>query len=118
MKNRALAFVVSVALLIVARQPVVDSAFAAENPAGIEKVTEQQARTIAHKRYPDSAFESAELETEHGHRIWSIDLRPHGSNDIREVQIDAISGEIIATELETPDDQAREAAEDKAANEH
>lgn len=94
-------------------------AAAAETPAAAKaKISEKQARSVAHERFPDSAFESAELETEHGTLIWSIDLRPHGSNDIREVQIDALTGAIVATEIESPAQQAAERAEDQASQSH
>jgi hypothetical protein len=96
------------------------SAFASEAPAmtkaGVSgRISEQQARDIARQKFPDSAFESAELETEGGALIWSIDVRPHGSNDIRELQIDAHDGHLIRTEIETPADQAAEKAADLAA---
>ena len=38
---------------------------------------------------------------------------PH-SKDITEVQVDAKTGEIAAVEVETPEQQAKEAEEDKA----
>lgn len=79
------------------------------------KLTEQAAREIAQQRVPNSAFESAELENEHGHLVWSIDLRPNGSNEIREVHVDAYTGAILATETETDEQHRAEQDEDAAA---
>lgn len=81
--------------------------------SGQSKISESTAREIAAKRYPNSAFESAELEKEDNRLIWSLDLRPNGSNQVQEVHIDAMTGEIIATEYETPQMQRDEAAEDE-----
>lgn len=77
------------------------------------KITEKAARSIAAARYPNSAFESAELENENNRLIWSLDLRPNGSNKIQEVHIDAMTGDIITTEYETPQKEKDEAAEDQ-----
>jgi hypothetical protein len=109
-----------ITLLSIAISLCLGTAFASESPAtakaaGGERITKQQARSIAQQKYPDSAFESAELETENGTLIWSVDVRPHGSNDIRELQIDAHNGKLIKTEIETPADQAAEKAADLAA---
>ncbi len=86
----------------------------AGNAAETAKLTEQAARKIAQERVPNSAFESAELEKEHGRLIWSIDLRPNGSNEIREVHIDAQTGAVLATETETEAQHRAEMAEDAA----
>ena len=37
------------------------------------------------------------------------------SDNITEVQVDAITGKIVSSEVETPKDQAKEAAADKKA---
>jgi uncharacterized membrane protein YkoI len=79
------------------------------------KLTEQAARKIAQQRVPNSAFESAELEKENGRLIWSIDLRPNGSNGIDEVHVDAFTGTVLAIKKETAEEQRAEKAEDAAA---
>ncbi len=109
-----------ITLLSIVTSLCLGAAFASESPAtdkasGSKKITEQQARDIAKRQIPDGALESAELETEDGVLIWSVDVRPHGSNDIRELQIDAHDGHVIKTETETPADQAAEKAADLAA---
>ena len=52
-------------------------------------------------------------EREHGTLVWSFDIAVPGSKDIHEVQVDAKNGMIVASEIETPDAQARERAADK-----
>jgi hypothetical protein len=109
-----------ISLLSLVTSLCLGTALASESPAtakaaGSKRITKQQARSIAQQQYPDSAFESAELEKENGTLIWSVDVRPHGSNDIRELQIDAHDGHLIKTEIETPADQAAEKAADLAA---
>lgn len=113
MKLLAIAFVCSLASLV-AYSPAhaAESHDSATQPSQ-SKITEKAARSIAAARYPNSAFESAELETEKNRLIWSLDLRPNGSNKIQEVHIDAMSGDIIATEYETPQMEKDEAAEDQ-----
>ena len=87
----------------------VDKAATSQAPA---RLTKQAARDIAQARVPNGAFEHAELEKEGGRLIWSIDLRPNGSNDIIEIQIDAYSGEVVATATETPAQQRAERNQD------
>ncbi len=81
--------------------------------SGQNNISEKSAREIAAKRYPNSAFESAELEKENNRLIWSLDLRPNGSNKIQEVHVDAMTGDIVKVEYETPKMQKDEAAEDQ-----
>ena len=79
------------------------------------KVTEAQARTLALTKAPGGKVESSELEEENGHLIWSFDISTPGTKNITEVQVDAKEGKIVAVDIETPKDQAKEAAEDKKA---
>jgi uncharacterized membrane protein YkoI len=55
------------------------------------------------------------LEKEHGKLIWSFDIAMPKSKSITEVQVDALSGKIVSTQVETPKDQAKEAAADMKA---
>jgi hypothetical protein len=45
--------------------------------------------------------------------IWSFDIGMPHSKDITEVQVDAKTGKIVNVQVETPQDQAREAAADQ-----
>jgi hypothetical protein len=80
------------------------------------KVTEAQARALALTKAPGGKVESSELEEENGHLIWSFDISTPGTKNITEVQVDAKDGKIVAVDIETPKDQAKEANEDKKAS--
>ncbi|MEO5565496.1 MAG: PepSY domain-containing protein [Luteimonas sp.] len=77
------------------------------------KLTRAAAERIALAKVPSGAVKTAELEREHGTLVWSFDIAVPGSKDIHEVQVDAKNGMIVASEIETPDAQARERAADK-----
>src|SRR4029077_15921251 len=74
------------------------------------KVTKGQAEKIALSKVPSGTIKSGEIENEHGRLIWSFDIAKPGTKDITEVQVDAKSGEIASVKMETPKDQAAEAA--------
>ena len=76
-------------------------------------VPEAEARKIALARIPGGRIESAELEKERGKLIWSFDIAVPKSRNFTEVQVDAKSGKLVSTKIETPADQAREARADR-----
>jgi len=49
------------------------------------------------------------LENERGKLIWSFDIAVPKSRNVTEVQVDARTGSIVSTQIETPADQAKEA---------
>jgi len=77
------------------------------------KVTKSQAEKTALTKVPDGIIKSAELEREHGLLIWSFDIAKPGTKRITEVQVDAKTGKIASVKIETPKDQATEAAAEK-----
>jgi uncharacterized membrane protein YkoI len=77
------------------------------------KVTKSQAEKTALTKVPDGIIKSAELEREHGRLIWSFDIAKPGTKNITEVQVDAKTGKIASVQVETPKDQATEAAAEK-----
>jgi len=77
------------------------------------KVTKSQAEKTALTKVPNGIIKSAELEKEHGLLIWSFDIAKPGTKNITEVQIDAKTGKIASVQVETPKDQATEAAAEK-----
>jgi uncharacterized membrane protein YkoI len=79
------------------------------------KVTEIQARQTAMAKVPGGTVKSSELEKECGKVIWSFDIAMPKSRNITEVQVDAKTGKIISTQIETPADQAKEANADQKA---
>jgi uncharacterized membrane protein YkoI len=82
-------------------------------PKAKAKVPEADARKTALARVPGGTIKSAELERERGKLIWSFDIAMPKSSNITEVQVDANAGTIVSTVIETPADQAREAAADR-----
>ena len=73
----------------------------------------EQARQIALAEVPGTIIEG-ELEDEDGQRIYSFDITPQDKpGEIREVHVDPSSGKILRTEIETPEDEAREEAEEE-----
>ena len=78
------------------------------------KVTESAARATALARVPHAVVKASELEREKGKLVWSYDLTTPKSKNITEVQVDAITGKVVGVNVETPKDQAKEAAADKS----
>jgi hypothetical protein len=77
------------------------------------KVTKSRAEKNALTKVPDGIIKGAELEREHGLLIWSFDFAKPGTKNITEVQVDAKTGKIASVKIETPKDQATEAAAEK-----
>jgi uncharacterized membrane protein YkoI len=80
----------------------------------VTKVERSVAEKTALARVPDGVIKESELEREHGHLVWSFDIAQPSSANIIEVQVDAIDGKVVSVTTETPADQAREAAADRA----
>jgi hypothetical protein len=78
------------------------------------RVSRADAEHTALARVPSGTIKEGELEKEHGRLIWSFDIATPDSNDITEVAVDAVTGAVVAVDQESPEDQAKEAAEDAA----
>ena len=76
-------------------------------------VSKSQAEKTALNKVPHGVIKSEEIEREHGKLIWSFDIGMSGTKNITEVQVDAKTGKIVSMQVETPKDQAKEAAADK-----
>lgn len=76
-------------------------------PSGA-KVTQADAQATALKRVPGGIVKESELETERGKLLWSFDIATPGTDEITEVQVDAITGEILSVEKETVAQQQAE----------
>jgi uncharacterized membrane protein YkoI len=103
MKNRILVVLIIlliVAVPILARQSTADQETAQQQKlARLVKVTKDAAQQTALKREPGDV-ESSELEKEHGHLVYSFDIR-NKRGTITEVQVSAITGKIVRVEHET-----------------
>lgn len=76
------------------------------------KISRADAEKTALQKVPNGTIKEAELEKEKGKLIWSFDIGTPDSKDIKEVNVDAITGDVVSVETETPEQQAKEAAED------
>ena len=77
------------------------------------KITKAEAEQIALAKVSHGVVKSVEIEKEKGHLVWSFDIARPGTHDITEILVDAKTGKIISTQIESPRDQAKEAAADK-----
>jgi len=72
-----------------------------ENHANLQaqaKVSEADARATALTKVPDGKIKEGELEKEHGKLIWSFDIAKPNAEGISEINVDAVTGEIVAVE--------------------
>jgi uncharacterized membrane protein YkoI len=79
------------------------------------KVSEDSARKIALKAVPGGTVKAAEVEKENGKLIWSMELTVAGKKGIEEVNIDAMTGKVIAKEHESDAKEAKEAKDEAKA---
>ncbi len=76
-------------------------------------VSRAEAEKIALAKVTNGTIKEGEIEKEKGKLIWSFDITTPGTADISEVQVDAMSGEVVAIEKESPAQQAKEKKQDK-----
>ena len=72
------------------------------------KVAEADARKTALAQVPGGKVQSHELERENGKLIYSYDIKVAGKSGIEEVNIDAVTGAIVAHEHEDAKAEAKE----------
>ena len=72
------------------------------------KITRADAERIALVKAPGGTIKEGELEKEKGKLIWSFDIATPGTRDLTEVAVDALTGEVVATEKEAPADEVKE----------
>ena len=66
------------------------------------KVSRADAEKIALAKVPGGSIKEGELEKEKGKLIWSFDIATPGTKDITEVQVDAVTGEVVSVAKEAP----------------
>jgi uncharacterized membrane protein YkoI len=71
------------------------------------KVSRDDAGKTALANVPDGTIKESELEKEHDRLIWSFDVATPDAKDITEVNVDAITGAVVSTEKETPEDHEK-----------
>ncbi len=72
------------------------------------KVSKESAQQTALAKAPGGTVKEGELEKEKGKLIWSFDITTPDSKDITEVGVDAITGDVVSVEKETPAQQKAE----------
>jgi len=65
------------------------------------KVSEADAIATAEKAVPDGKIESGEIEREGGKLIYSFDIKVPKKSGVEEVNVDAMTGEVVKKEHET-----------------
>ena len=77
------------------------------------KISKAEARKIALDRVPGGTIKEGDIEKEKGKLLWSFDIATPGTKDITEVQVDAMTGQVLEVSKETVADQAKEKKEDE-----
>ncbi|HKW31297.1 MAG TPA: PepSY domain-containing protein, partial [Verrucomicrobiae bacterium] len=72
------------------------------------KIAKVDAEKSALAQVPNGTVKEAEIEKEHGKLIWSFDLTVPDSKDIKEVAVDALTGQVVSVETETAEQEAKE----------
>src|SRR5664279_3293359 len=72
------------------------------------KVSKDDAEKIALAKVPNGTIKESELEKENGKLQWSFDVTTPDTKDITEVNVDAMTGDVISVDKEAPEDQKKE----------
>jgi hypothetical protein len=82
--------------------------------ATVSKESAQATALHAVKNSSTATVASAELEAENGCLIWSFDVKLKNKRGIQEVTVDAGTGKVLTSTLETPRDETVEKAQEAA----
>lgn len=72
------------------------------------KITKADAEKTALAKVPGGKISAGELEEENGKLLWSFDISTPGTKDITEVQVDAMTGDVLSVAKESAADEAKE----------
>ena len=97
--------------MIVGSLLLATASFAADDPKLVSeaKIKETEARATALAQVKNGTVRSEELEREHGHLIYSYDIQVPGKSGIDEVNVDAMTGKVIAKTHEGDKAERKEA---------
>lgn len=87
------------------------TAFAKARPPK-DRITMEQARKVATASFPGKV-KGEELEFEGGRWIYSFDLITNQDKGIHEIHVDAVSGRLLDSHVETAADEKKEASEEQ-----
>lgn len=88
----------------------------AETQADLQKeakMTMADARAMALRTVPNARIQAGEIEREGGKLIYSFDMKVPHKSGIDEVNIDAMTGQLVSNQHETPSAERAEAAADE-----
>jgi hypothetical protein len=71
-------------------------------------ILRSEAEQIALARVPNGAIKEGDIEKENGKLVWSFDIAKPGTANITEVQVDAMTGQVLSIEKEIPPRQSKE----------
>lgn len=77
------------------------------------KVTRAAATRTALAKVPGGTIKESELENENGALVWSFDITMPKDKNIHEVQVNAMTGAVVSSAIETPKAQAKEVVQDR-----
>ena len=73
------------------------------------KISKADAQAMALAKVPGGTIKEGELERENGKLQWSFDVATPGTKDITEVNIDAVTGQVLGVDKENAAAEAKEA---------
>jgi uncharacterized membrane protein YkoI len=76
------------------------------------KITKAEATKIALDKVPGGTIKEGDIEKEKGKLLWSFDIATPGTKDITEVQVDAMTGQVLDVSKESVAEQEKEKKED------
>jgi uncharacterized membrane protein YkoI len=99
-------------LVIIGSGMLATASFAADDPKLVAqaKIKETEARATALAQVKNGTVKAEELEREHGRLIYSYDIEVPGKSGVDEVNVDAMTGKVIAKTHEGPEVERKEAA--------
>ena len=77
------------------------------------KVTKAAATKTAMAKVPGGTIKDSELEKENGALVWSFDITLPKDRNVHEIQVNAMTGAVVSSVIETPKAQAREVVQDR-----
>ena len=111
MKPTSVLFAIMGALLLTT---CVSRAVAKQKAGRTARISRAEAAKIAAVEAPLGGLKGSELEKEDGKRVWCLDHGMPGRKDITEVQVDALTGEVICVVEKTPARQVQNELERRA----
>jgi uncharacterized membrane protein YkoI len=81
------------------------------------KVSRNKAARMALTQAPKGKIKFTELELAHGRLVWCFDISMRKTKNITEVEVDARTGEIVSSQVQTPQDHLRDEAAETADRE-